>query len=158
MPFKLKPIVPKKGFLGDINALERAIDKALDDTADFTKDLFEQTAATWNDKPNFVVSKTQRGRSIYTRHKVWNMLNKGTRPHPITPKRAKVLHFRAGSRAKTRPGMIRAGAGKAGGTPVFTKRVMHPGTEARAWDEPIAEKSQPELGRNMRKNLKGLFK
>lgn len=158
MPLKLKPIVPRKGFLGDVNALERAIDKALDDTADFTKEQFDKTAQTWNDKPSFVVSKTKAGRSVYTRHRVWNMLNKGTRAHPIRPKRAKVLRFSVGGKSKTRPRIIGSTRGSTGTTPVVARRVMHPGTEPREWDIVIAPKAQDELGRNMRRNLKSLFK
>ena len=158
MPFKLKPIVPRKGFLGDVNALERAIETALDDTADFTREQFEKTTQTWNDKPSFVVSKTKAGRSVYTRHRVWNMLNKGTRAHPIRPKRAKVLRFSVGGKSKTRPRIIGSTRGSPGSQPVVARRVMHPGTEPREWDIAIAPKAQDELTRNMRKNLKGLFK
>lgn len=86
------------------------------------------------------------------------MLNKGTRPHPIRPKRAKVLRFKVGGRAKTRPGYIGSTRGSPGKTPVASKRVMHPGTEPRAWTEAITPKAQAELGKNMRRNLKGLFK
>ena len=158
MPFKLKPIVPRKGFLGDVNALERAIETALDDTADFTREQFEKTTQTWDDKPSFVVSTTKAGRSVYTRHRIWNMLNRGTRAHPIRPKRAKVLRFKVGGRAKTLPGYIGSTRGSPGKTPVVARRVMHPGTEPRAWTEAIAPKAQAELGKNMRRNLKGLFK
>jgi hypothetical protein len=55
-------------------------------------------------------------------------VHEGTRPHEILPVRARALRFT--------PSTLNSAAGTGGGRtasggPVFRKRVMHPGTEAR---------------------------
>lgn len=65
----------------------------------------------------------------------------GTRPHVIVPKRAKVLAFPADRASATLSGRIRAG-----GRPVFAKRVNHPGTRAKPYMVPGAKKALDDLG------------
>jgi len=158
MPVRLKPIKPNKKFLGDIGALEHAIESALDDTADFALDLHKKTTTTWDTKVNFYIRKTKFGRSIGTRSNIWKYVDQGTRPHVIQARRAPNLKFRAGGfRAKTRPNTITSSGGARGGNWVTKRSVRHPGTAARNFSEAIGKRAEKELAKALRKKFKGLF-
>ena len=81
---------------------------------------------------------------IATTDTIYGYVNDGTRPHIIVPRRARVLAFGTGGSPKTAPRVIGSQPGSRGGKMVFTRRVNHPGTEARAFDETIAKKWQRE--------------
>jgi hypothetical protein len=73
------------------------------------------------------------------------MLDAGTKPHEIKPRRAKALRFAYGGkgsfRAKTVPGQLRSNKGrKPTGPIVFRKKVRHPGTKPREWVKTAQEK------------------
>lgn len=69
---------------------------------------------------------------------IFSYVEKGTKPHIITPTNARALVF-------TPTGQT---------TPVFTKKVHHPGFEGRHSLAPIAKKWKAKINRLMKKNLR----
>lgn len=154
MRVKLKPILPKRKIL-DVNAIERGIEDALDDAAEYAQELYEKTTATWNTDVNFTIRKTKYGRSIGTRSTIFQYVDLGTKPHDIRPRRADALAFQYGEarRAKTKPRVISSYKGNAGDQWARKLVVHHPGTEARNFTVIISERSGQRLRGNLRRNL-----
>lgn len=107
--------------------------------------MYRRTSNNWSNQPEYKVEREQGSNHITlvfgTSDKIWNWLDRGTRPHIIRPKRAKVLAFQWGGpgsyKAKTRPGWIGSGSGGPSGDTVFRRAVHHPGTEPRHWTAAI---------------------
>lgn len=123
--------------------------------AEVKKD-YQATVRTWGNKPKFVAQQSLAGGSASLfvglegtgskAEQVWNMLDKGTKPHVILPgavtgkSNKKSLRFPGVYTAKTMPGVLGSKGGGASGDPVFAKKVNHPGTKARKWEKAIAKK------------------
>lgn len=114
---------------------------------------FHRTVQTWNEQPNW---KTEMYRGVgvmwvkvFTYSTVYRLVNSGAGPHPIYPRRKKLLRFQRGFKAKTRPRLIGSFAGGKSG-PYFSSRgVKHPGHEAREFDKTIAEEYQDTFARDI---------
>lgn len=146
---KLVPIMPKSGELFNLAAIARAITSTLQETAqDAQKDL-QSTTATWQHQPTFAITPIPDGLQVSTDDAIWRMVNEGTKPHIITPKRTTVLVFGPGSRPKTAVRVIGSTAGSKGGAPVVAHQVRHPGTEARQFSDVLQEKYDDELPRRI---------
>ena len=64
--------------------------------------------------------------------RIFGYVDKGTEEHLILPRNGRYLRFRTGYDARTAPiANPRAGSGKASGPEVFSRGVIHPGSEAR---------------------------
>jgi len=148
----LKTKFPKKLF--DIPKGRAAKEKALDSIADEAVKAFEKTTATWKNKPEVRVQKTVNTRQVYVIGKIYSYVDKGTSPHIIRPKRARVLSFRGGYKAKTRPNVITSSGGGASGKRVFAKIVRHPGNAPRNFSVIIRERMQKRLDAEAEKILK----
>ncbi len=135
---QFKQIKPKR-FQGSkaVNILLGATRKAGND---IRKD-FEETTKTWSKKPEFQMVYAVRPNGpevlVGTDNEIYGYVNEGTKPHPIFPVRAKALRFQTGYVAKTVPGQLFSRAGGASGDVVHRAYVMHPGTEARNFDDII---------------------
>lgn len=127
---KLVPVIPK-GFEAQMNALPGAVKKGMRKAAEAVKADYELTVKGWNDPAEFTIVEQGDAIIVGTDDKVWGLVNKGTPPHIITPKRGKVLVFGVGGRPKTTPGKLTSGAGSKGSTVIIRPRVNHPGTKAR---------------------------
>lgn len=145
---KLIPITPPKE-LFSLAAVARAIKTTLQDTAKDARADLERTTATWEHQVDFAITPIPDGLKVDTNDRIWRMVDRGTRPHIIVPRRAKILVFGPGARAKTAPRVIGSGAGSTGGAPVVARRVNHPGTDARQFSDVVQEKYQAELPRRM---------
>ena len=77
---------------------------------------------------------------VGTNSKIYEYVDKGTKPHIIRPKRAQFLRFQTGYRAKTTPGIIGSSSGGRSGDIVYSQGVRHPGTKARKFSEIINKK------------------
>lgn len=142
---RLKPIIPRGRNRLDPGRQRAAIFKGLEDAAlEATKD-FEKTSATWSHQPSYSMKRRADGYEIGTGDDIWNMLNKGTRPHVIIA-HGRRLRFRSGYTAKTRPGYIGSQSGGASGDTVYRKMVHHPGTKARNWSTLIGKRWRALLG------------
>src|SRR3972149_1918819 len=144
---RIEPIKAKTPDLARLYA--QIIEREFDIEAKAIEKDFEFIVETWDRKPKFVIRKLKSSHRltvmIFTTDKIFNYLNHGTEPHIITPVRANMLHFQSGYTAKSRPRWIGGQQGGGFGDDVFAKRVQHPGTEARKWDEAIARKRRKSL-------------
>ncbi len=117
--------------------LRLVMDKTVRETGKATRKDFERITRTWEHDPEIYEEYDTRGGRfealVGTDDKIFNMLEHGTRPHIIRPRRAKVLRFMSGFRPKTQPGNLFSGQGGSFGNPVFRPWVMHPGTQPRRW-------------------------
>jgi hypothetical protein len=114
------------------------------------RDDFERTVKTWRDKPNFepahnkvllVGGNMMRVESI-TEDLTYKYVVDGTKPHIITPKRAKMLRFPGTFFPKSIPGVIDAAPGFSGPPIQYRSGVHHPGVEARHFDKDIQKKQK----------------
>jgi hypothetical protein len=134
-------ILPKK-----FNA-KAILAEAAKEMKDIHRDVagdFDDTVATWDNKPKFdkeFQSQPKRIRFFTgSADPIYGYVSLGTKPHRIRPKRAKALHFLGTYSAKTSPGTIKAKSGGASGAEIFSQGVQHPGTKAREFDKAIAKK------------------
>lgn len=125
----------------------KAIQNALNASALGAKADYAVTTKTWEHKPTFDITKpTDESRIVSTTDKIYPMVDKGTRPHVIRPRRATFLAFRGGSKAKTSVGVIGSKTGSKGSGPtIFSKGVNHPGTAARNFTIAIRAKWAKEM-------------
>ena len=124
---------------------------------------YEKTVSTWKQKPKFdyLISLQQPGPTLLVGvsgggdgadH--WRYVNEGTRAHVILPKGNYPLKFQSGYNAKTTPGIISAKAGGPFGDVIYAKGVLHPGTEARNFDEAITKVIEPKFKDEMHKAMR----
>lgn len=141
---RLIPIHPA-GDLFNLAAVARAVTGALiEATADARSDL-QKTTATWKHKVDFVITPIPDGFQVDTSDEIWGYVDKGTKPHIIVPRHAKILSFGPGSRPKTAVKVIGSTAGAPGGAKVVAHKVNHPGTDAREFTETVQTKWDAEL-------------
>lgn len=142
---ELKPIKPRVNPL-NADAVMRAVRDEMHHIAEDAKEDFERTTAEWEHEVDFEVVETRDGVVVATEDEIYGYVDEGTKPHDITPKKAKALRFGAGGAPKTRPRVIGSGAGSRGNSVVYTRRVRHPGTEAREFSKTIQEKYERQIG------------
>lgn len=143
MPITLKAIV-LAGPLLDVKQIEREAKALIDAQTGYGKDQYEKTTEEWDTKPDFQVKRASRtGQtimgSVTTDNEVFIYVDQGTRPHIITARRAPMLAFQTGYKAKTVPKQFRSRAGGKFGPWARKYSVRHPGTEARGWTEILAD-------------------
>lgn len=118
---------------------------------------YEATTATWTKPIEFemiiALGKTKAEFLVGTDNEIYGYIDEGTKPHIIRPKKAKMLRFMAGSQPKTTPGILKSGSGAAGSTEVFSRGVMHPGTNARRFSEVINKKHKKAFKDEMHKSM-----
>lgn len=150
---KIKAVIPRDLAL-DPRRLQRAIQNGLDASAKAALVDFKVTTQTWARKPDFEVTEPDPyTRVIGTDNEIYGYVNDGTKPHLIVARNAKVLAFGVPSSPKTAPRVIGSSAGSRGGTIVTRKAVRHPGTDAREFDETIAEKWENQLPITMQRAI-----
>lgn len=149
----LKVFVPKS-IAGDPRKLARAVANGLDGAAEGALIDFKATTDTWQHKPDFSIQEPSADtRVVGTDDDIYGYVNEGTKPHVIVA-HGKVLAFPgSGFRPKSRVKVIGSNKGSKGSGVVFTKQVNHPGTEARAFDETIAEKWRKQLPKIMQRSI-----
>ena len=133
----------------NVSAMTLELVNAMRDFGEEIREQFEDTTNTWHHKPRFEPSTSvpKVGMDVIsvetsTSDEVYGFVNEGTKPHAIFPVHAKVLAFPGTFSPKTFPGIIGSSAGSSGPVDRFSKKVMHPGTEARKFDEVIAERQE----------------
>jgi hypothetical protein len=136
--FKMQAIVPKKLQL-DPKRLGLAVEDALDEAAANVYAQFAQSHSTWKTRVTFTITRKPWQRAIQTDSKIYRFVNFGTRAHWIIARRKRALAFRTGGSPKTTPGVLASGSGSRGGTAVYRRRVRHPGTKARNFDQVILQ-------------------
>ena len=149
----VKVFVPKS-IVGDPRKLSRAVANALDGAAKGAQVDFKTTTATWDHQPAFDIQQpSDDQRVVGTDDDIYSFVSGGTRPHIIVA-HGKGLAFPGGGfRPKTRPRSIGSNKGSKGGAIIVRPRVQHPGTEAREFEQTIAEKWQKELPITMQRAI-----
>ena len=152
----LKVVLPKNK-LFDFKKFTTASVKVLNKTRDDIQKEFEKTTATWKGKPSFRGDRatTSKMRSqMWANSDKWVWVVRGTKPHIIRPRSAKMLSFKSGFTSKTIPRRIMSRRGGSSGMQVFAKVVNHPGTKARDFDIVVAKEQQPKLTKAMKRAIK----
>lgn len=134
-----KAILPKNKFRPEIFRFETRL--AMEQVAKGITEDFEKTTATWKHQPEFK-SRVTLGKTVNlivgTTDEIYGYVDRGTKPHIIRPKKAKVLAFPGGKyHAKTKPRFIGSMPGGSSGATVFSQEVHHPGTKARKFTEEL---------------------
>lgn len=127
--------------------LERAIENGMSAAAQGVRADLVATTRTWERGVSFTITRPGAYRRVIgTDDEVWAMLDAGTRPHIIAPRRARALAFAVGGRPKTKPRVLSSSGGSVGSTFVTTRGIVqHPGTKARAWTDVAQQKWQAQL-------------
>ena len=151
-----KPIRPSKFKL---KAFVAEFEKEAKATANDIELDFELTTATWEHQVDFEKLVDVDGPAsvdifVGTDDEIYGYVNDGTEEHIIEPKGPYPLSFQSGYKAKTSPGKMTARTGGAFGPAVFAAWVLHPGTEARNFDEEIQKVWKPKFKRRMEKAMK----
>lgn len=127
------------------------------------KRLFEKTTEGWSGEMNphsrfgqvnFSIKNyfgvTTFKTTVFTYSKKYAIVNEGSPRHRITPRNGKMLRFRVGYRAATRPRVIGSRAPSRFGDFVSTPIVPdHPGFEAREFDDAIADEYAPTFEKDI---------
>lgn len=150
---KLVPIKVKKDHLSP-KRFKQAIERAKDEAEIGVLDGYYKTTKTWKHAVRFYSVRARDTLTVFTDDKIYEYVSEGTKPHLIFPRRAKALRFSAKSRAKTRPRVIASGQGSKSGKIVFSKGVIHPGTQAREFHKVIATKWEKKYPTIMRAQIK----
>ena len=142
MKLSVIPIAPKQIF--DLKKIEANIDSGLDDGARKVQGELGRNTTTWNHDVRFEIAREKGVRIIDTNDQIYQYVTNGTPAHPIRARNAPYLaFFRTGFRSKTRAGRL-GSSGGARATQNFRrmKQVMHPGIQARNFEELTVKKWQ----------------
>lgn len=119
----------------------RVVQNTLTALAKDIKVDFDVTTQTWHNRPKTEIkSPSPYERTVSVDSDIYAMLDVGTKPHMIRPRRARILRFQTPFRAKTVPNQIASRGGSIGANTVFSRGVRHPGTKPRNWAKVIAAK------------------
>lgn len=141
---RLKPIKPKADPF-NLRKIEAAVREGMEEAADETKSMLERTTSSWQNQPTFTIEQQSDGFTVGTNDPIYGYVDEGTKPHIITPKRARRLVFNVGGRAKTAPNVIGSTSGARGDTRVFAKMVRHPGTKPRNFTKIVQRQIQGQI-------------
>lgn len=149
---KMTAILPK-GLVFNASKLARAIENTLEGAAKDVKVDFGVTTQTWKVRPAFTIERETGRRIVATDDDIYGFVDEGTPPHVITAHGPGGLVFGMPSSPKTSVRVIGSKAGSRGSTIVRTHQVHHPGTEARAFSDEIAEKWDKQLPTIMQRSI-----
>lgn len=155
MDIKFVPITPKTLKIGKITS--RLMD-AINAEGSAQKRELEKTVTTWKNKPGFdydvalyrddvVLETYPTGNDDAVNH--WHWIDKGTRPHFITARKAPTLRFRTGYRAKTRVNQFTSGKSQRYGDWITPRSVRNPGIRARGWTPKLQKQRQKPFAQSM---------
>jgi len=89
---------------------------------------------------------------VYTDSEIYALVNAGSPPHPIYPRKGGFLRFKPGYRPATTPGQLRSRRAYRSGKYVIARSISdpeHPGFEARNFDELVAKEYDPQFVKDM---------
>ncbi len=134
-------VIKLPGGLFDETSFRRVIRNIRAARAKDIKIDFDVTTQTWSNPPKAKIELIgDTVANIFIADERYTWVNEGTRPHPIPKTGTARLVFQANYKAKTVVRTIASTTGGPFGPTVYARAVEHPGTEARKFDEVIAEK------------------
>lgn len=146
---------PKEIFNSQV-AIERIAAAQRLKTAPKLKALFKETTEGWEHKPDWSerqsIGRDYISMTVFVsgeHAEQYRIVNNGAPAHIITPRSARMLRFRTGYVAGTRPRSLTSRAKQRFGNYISTRSVNHPGLEARQFDEVVAETHEPEFRQDM---------
>lgn len=149
--------------LFDIASIDEVIENVLNESAMAAKADLAAVTRSWKHRPQFRIEKAHYARWVHASSgevgQRFDMLDGGTRKHPITARNVPRLRFfRTGFEAKTVPRQLYSGGGKKANRD-FTQpvTVQHPGTEARLWYDEVGLKWDKELPVQMQRAIDAEF-
>jgi hypothetical protein len=134
----------------DDSRMRSEIERVLrNQTAPDLRRQFNRTTEGWENRPSFAQKfasySDYLSTTVYTTQEQYGIVNAGSPPHTITPRRGGMLRFQTGYRAATRPKIIGSRAKQRSGDFVSAHLVHHPGFEARDFDVTIAKEYEPQF-------------
>lgn len=139
---KIRPIIPK---IGTLDLQKIAQTELRREVVNVKRELALPTKR-WKHKVEFydrpATGAQSSGVDVGTTDKVYNILDKGSPPHIIKPKKAKFLAFNSVFRAKTKPDSLNSSAGRSSPPVAFARIVHHPGTKPRNWRKLVIKRSK----------------
>lgn len=138
--------------------MEEIADIMKTETAPTLKRLFRQTTTGWSNHPSWRQHLTRHSDEIsmevWTEDSKYGLVNAGSPKHSIPAKRGGLLRFKPGYRASTRPGRIQSQRAYRSGPYVTAQSIpMHPGFEARKFDELVAETYSPSFRKDVQQAI-----
>lgn len=152
MSIKFEAIPTKLNWTAD--GIARAVEDELNNVMKAARDDFKKTTRTWKTKVDFILmtahlKNTDLEAATGTDNEIYGYVSRGTRAHIIRPRKARILRFKSQYRAKTIKRRLGSNAGGASGETVFSANVLHPGTQAREFEEEVADKYQKVLQKRL---------
>ena len=143
-------------------AVQRIVRTMQEKTAPALKELFGQSVEGWQNPPEWsqkqTVAQTYISMQVYAsgeNAKQYAIVNNGSPPHLITPRRAGYLRFRSGYIAGTVPKSLHSKAFIRYGPYVTVMNgVNHPGFEAREFDQTVADEHYDQFVQDMQDAMK----
>ena len=147
----------KPGKLNDA-AMRAVIEAEAVRVADDIEKDFKRTTKTWSRKVKFAkiiaLGKDKIEILVGSDDEIYRYVNEGTQAHVILPKRYTHLRFKDTFTAKTQPGVVDARPGGSSGSDVYSRGVIHPGTQARNFDDAIATLWRSRMKRRLEKAMR----
>lgn len=135
--------------------------KMREKTAPEIRREFLKTVEGWEKKPDFSQKFTNSTSAVSTEvfpsgtnAGIYKLVNEGAPSHLIRPKGRGLLRFQVGYRAATSPRKISSRSKFRSGAVISTAMVHHPGFEARAFDEVIAQEYEKTFENDMQDAIK----
>lgn len=138
--------------------VDSAIQKVNQEQAELVKKDLLKPTATWEHEVEAKVKQTRTGFTVKINDKVYSILDVGSKPHDIAPKRAKALRFNTRFRSKTTPNKLAARKGLSAPPVAFAKSVKHPGTKPRNFKQQARERLNRRYPTALRKAIKQALK
>lgn len=153
----MKVTVPKVSDRG----VQQAIRKTAENLGRRVHQQYDDLTGEWNDPPVFEetvnVRNTRTILEVKTTNSKYRWVTLGTQEHDIKPRPDNpygLLIFQKNYRAGTTPRSLATRKPKRSGPTVFSKGFVHPGSEPRHFEIPIAEEQKPLVRDEMKSLLK----
>jgi len=153
---EVKLIKPKRGLV-DAKQLRQVIDAVYQETATGIRNDLRKATASWDTPVKIDIFRPPTGGFyIVVNSKIFELVDKGAKPHYITPVAARYLRFASDFKPKTKPRTLSSSSGGKSGEQVLAKKVRHPGFEGRQFLKTAQDKWQGTMVRRMNQRLEDL--
>lgn len=162
--FQIRVIKPSK--FADPRKMREVIKQAYQDAGEGVKKDIEEATKTWKSPVSVDVRYPPIGGAIVTvTSPVFELVDKGVKPHTIRPKSGRggggpgavrVLRFLKNYKSKSSPGKLTATQGGPSGDVVVAREVRHPGFKGRKFMLTAQKKWERILVRQVNAGIKEL--
>lgn len=149
----------------NVGAIRQTVMEFMNQAAEEMHKDFVATQETWNHQVSFDVKVDGPSNlagvfsvNVSTEDNQYKLVDSGAPPHVILPVNANALRFPGTFSPKTVPGVLKANPGFSGPPMKVRDVVLHPGFEARNFDETVAASFKPKFEKNAEKLMKAIRK